>query len=97
MKVDVHFGFRVQLLDAQRFGYFSTVDFIKARLEYPERLKYDCDLLAVIFCMVYKISITGDDMYSMILRYKDSSEDLSRICEVIDDTLDYFIRNMEVA
>lgn len=97
MKVDVNFGFRVQLLDAQRFGFFSTVDFIKDRLEYPERLKYDCDLLAVIFSMVYKTSITGDDMYSMILRYKDSSEDLARICEVIDDTLDYFVRNMEVA
>lgn len=98
MKVDSSFGFAVKLLDACRIGFFGCAEeMFKDQLERPEELKKDCDILAVVFCIVYKTSITGDDMYSTILRYKDSPEDFTTYCKVIDDTLDFFIRNMEVA
>ncbi len=98
MKVDSNFGFAVKLLDASRVGFFGNAEeMFKDMFERPEELKKDCDVLAVVFCIVYKISITGANMYDMITRYDSSSEDFASICKVIDDTLDFFVRNMEVA
>lgn len=96
MKVDARFGLRIQLLDTYRFGFHKAEDFIKGLLEDQKRLKNNCDVIAIVFCIVYKISVTGNDIHSMILRYKNSSKDFVIISEVIDDTLDYFVRNMEV-
>lgn len=98
MKVDANLDFMVKMLDSCRVGFFGSAEgMLKDMLDRPEELKKDCEVIAVVFSIVYKTSITGDDMYSSILRYKDSTEDFTTFCKVIDDTLDYFVRNTEVA